>query len=278
MPDTDENGRYYWLKLKRDFFKRHDIRIIEEMENGKDYILFYLKLLCESVDHEGRLRFSETVPYDEKMLSIITNTNVDIVRSAVQIFNSLGMMETLTDGTYFMREVEKLVGSETKWAEKKRQYRLQKGQTEDNVRALSDKSKSKSESKNKSIEIDINNTTGGSSIDTSTVEEREEPATAADELVKYAACELQCISRDDMEELTSYRDSFTDEMIRYAINEAVRNGSRKYSYVRRVLRRMLERGFKTLEEVEAAEAARQREKGRAVIRNEGYYDNSGELQ
>ena len=29
--------RYYWLKLKRDFFKRHDIRIIEDMPNGKDY-------------------------------------------------------------------------------------------------------------------------------------------------------------------------------------------------------------------------------------------------
>ena len=41
-----ENQKYYWLKLKRDFFKRHDIRIIEEMPNGKDYILFYLKLFC----------------------------------------------------------------------------------------------------------------------------------------------------------------------------------------------------------------------------------------
>ena len=54
--------KYYWLKLKRDFFKRHDIRIIEAMPNGKDYILFYLKLLCESVDHEGNLRFSEQIP------------------------------------------------------------------------------------------------------------------------------------------------------------------------------------------------------------------------
>ncbi len=32
------NKRYYWLKLKRDFFKRHDIRIIESQENGKDYV------------------------------------------------------------------------------------------------------------------------------------------------------------------------------------------------------------------------------------------------
>ena len=39
------NKRYYWLKLKRDFFKRHDIRIIESQENGKDYVLFYLKML-----------------------------------------------------------------------------------------------------------------------------------------------------------------------------------------------------------------------------------------
>ena len=81
--DYMAEGRYYWIKLKRDFFKRHDIRIIEEMQNGKDYILFYLKLLCESVDHDGNLRFSEQIPYSEQMLSVITNTNLDIVRSAI---------------------------------------------------------------------------------------------------------------------------------------------------------------------------------------------------
>ena len=77
------DGKFYWLKLKRDFFKRHDIRIIEGMPNGKDYVLFYLKLLCESVDHEGNLRFSEQIPYNEQMLSTITDTNVDIVRNAI---------------------------------------------------------------------------------------------------------------------------------------------------------------------------------------------------
>ena len=41
--------KFYWLKLKKDFFKRHDIKIIEDMENGKDYILFYLKLDRKSV-------------------------------------------------------------------------------------------------------------------------------------------------------------------------------------------------------------------------------------
>ena len=134
MPEVK---KFYWLKLKRDFFKRHDIRIIEEMENGKDYILFYLKLLLESISHEGHLRFSETIPYNEKMLSVITNTNIDIVRSAMKVFAELKMVEILDDNTIYMAEVLKLTGSETEYARKKREYRqklLGQGQNEDNVR------------------------------------------------------------------------------------------------------------------------------------------------
>ena len=116
-------SKFYWLKLKKDFFKRHDIRIVESMPNGKDYILFYMKLLLESVDHEGALRFSETVPYDENMLAVVTNTNVDVVRSAMKIFNQLNMIEVLDDQTIFMREVTKMIGSESAAAERKRAQR-----------------------------------------------------------------------------------------------------------------------------------------------------------
>lgn len=128
-----DSKKYYWLKLKRDFFKRHDIRIIEEMPNGKDYLLFYLKLLLESVDHEGSLRFSDTIPYNEQMLSVITNTNVDIVKSAMNLFIELKMIDILDDRTIYMIEVEKHIGSESGWAEKKRLQRAKK----DNVPLLS---------------------------------------------------------------------------------------------------------------------------------------------
>lgn len=122
MADNDKK-KYYWIKLDKGFFKRHDIRIIESMPNGKDYILFYLKLLCESTSHEGYLRFSETIPYSEEMLSTITDTNVDIVRNAVNVFAELNMMEILSDGTYFMSEVQRITGSETGNAKRKREYR-----------------------------------------------------------------------------------------------------------------------------------------------------------
>lgn len=115
--------KYFWLKLKRDFFKRHDIRIIEAMPNGKDYVLFYLKLLTESIDHEGRLRFSDTIPYNLEMLSTITDTNIDIVRTAVKLFVELEMMEQLDDGTLYMSQVVTMIGSETSEAMRKRKAR-----------------------------------------------------------------------------------------------------------------------------------------------------------
>ena len=121
-----ESKKYYWLKLKRDFFKRHDIRIIEEMPNGKDYILFYLKLLLESIDHEGTLRFSDTIPYNEQMLSVVTNTNIDVVRSAMKIFAELHMIDIFDDQTIYMTEVEKLIGSEAWSTERSRRCREKK--------------------------------------------------------------------------------------------------------------------------------------------------------
>lgn len=115
--------RYYWLKLQRDFFKRHDIKIVEAMPNGKDYVLFYLKLLLESLDHDGQLRFSDTIPYSESMLATITDTNIDVVRSAMNLFIELKMIDVLSDSTIFMNEVCKMLGSESWGAKRVRDFR-----------------------------------------------------------------------------------------------------------------------------------------------------------
>lgn len=117
--------RYYWLKLPKDFFKRHDIRIIEGMPNGKDYVLFYMKMLCESIDHGGNLRFSEEIPYTVEMLATITDTNVDMVRTAMDLMKQLGLMVIKDDGTIFMTELPDMTGSETGMARYMREKRLE---------------------------------------------------------------------------------------------------------------------------------------------------------
>ena len=147
--------KFYWLKLKRDFFKRHDIRIIESMPNGTEYVLFYLKLLVESVDHNGNLRFSDEIPYNDEMLSAVTNTNIDIVRAAVKVFVQLNMMEMLDDGTLYMRQVENMVGSAANNDNANRQRRFR-----ENKKVLALQESYTSVTKNnesKSIEKEIDN-------------------------------------------------------------------------------------------------------------------------
>lgn len=153
-----ENGKFYWLKLKRDFFKRHDIRVIEAMPNGKEYVLFYLKLLVESVDHEGSLRFNEMIPYNEEMLSVITNTNVDIVRSAMKLFVELSMVEVLDEGTIYMNEVQTLIGSAANNDNANRQRRFRERQKTPallpSYEGVTKNNESKSIEKELEIEID----------------------------------------------------------------------------------------------------------------------------
>ncbi|OHE27430.1 MAG: hypothetical protein A2084_01615 [Tenericutes bacterium GWC2_39_45] len=115
--------KYYWLKLVNNFFEREDIKILESQENGSIYVLFYLKLLLKSIEAEGALRLNSMIPYDEKMLSVITNTNIDIVRAALTAFKALNLVELLENKTIYMNEIKAMIGSESDSAERVRKHR-----------------------------------------------------------------------------------------------------------------------------------------------------------
>ncbi len=115
--------RYHWLKLKEDFFDAEEIRLIEEMDNGKDYVIFLLKLRLKSINTNGYLYFKNLMPYDDKMLATITNTNIDIVRSALKVFTELGMISKKENGEIYMEQIQDLIGNEGESAERMRRLR-----------------------------------------------------------------------------------------------------------------------------------------------------------
>lgn len=119
-------AKKYWIKLEKDFLNSSQIKVIKNMHNGKDYVIFYLALMLESVSTDGYLRFTELVPYNEEMLASITETNIDIVRSAMKLFQSLGLIELLSDGTMFMTEVPIRISKESDSADRVRIYRQTK--------------------------------------------------------------------------------------------------------------------------------------------------------
>ena len=153
---TQPIKRYYWLKLQENFFERDEIKIIESTPNGKDYVLFYMKLLLKAIHTNGKLIFKDTIPYTVEMLGTITNNNVDVVRVAVDTFIKLGLMGKLDDGALFMHEISKMLGSETEFAQKKREYRENKlsQALEDKTRTSSDNLKTKKDNVRQEIEIE----------------------------------------------------------------------------------------------------------------------------
>ena len=120
-----ESKKFYWLKLKRDFFKRHDIFIIEGMEDGMAISHFYIKLMLESVDHNGELRFNESIPYTPDMLSSITRMNIETVTKAIEVLKSFGLLQQTDDGTFILPKVSSMIdsASDTDGARRARRFR-----------------------------------------------------------------------------------------------------------------------------------------------------------
>ena len=126
-----EKSRYYWLKLPEDFFDDDTIDFIENQQNGEKYCLFYLKLCLKALKSEGKLiRYvgEMLMPYDERGLSKLTNTDVDTVRSAVSLFAKIGLIKILDTGEIYLTQLNEMVGNETDKAKLMRKKRLQKRQ------------------------------------------------------------------------------------------------------------------------------------------------------
>ena len=115
--------KYYWLKLPRNFFGKHYIKILRAKENGELLVLFYMWMLTEAIDHKGRLRYSEDIPYDEEMLAEASGFALHIVTQALQQFTKLQLVITESDGTLFMPKSIEMVGSESATAQRVREYR-----------------------------------------------------------------------------------------------------------------------------------------------------------
>ena len=123
--------KYYWLKLQKNFFKRHDVKIIKAMDNGLQHVHNYLQLMLESIDHEGTLRFSDELPYTVSMLAAVIDEDKDTLEKTFEILKSFRLLEIWDDGTIFLTKIPEMLGCESEAAERVRKYR-EKKQSEDN--------------------------------------------------------------------------------------------------------------------------------------------------
>lgn len=156
-----DNKKYYYLKLKENFFDSAEIKILESMPNGYKYSNLLLKLYLKSLRYEGMLRLNEYIPYNTEMISAITSIDVDTVRVAFDLLKKLKLIEVLDDGTIFMLEIQNFIGKSSTEADRIRNYRKKVEDTKKliqgectNVQQMYDKSTPEIEIE-KEIDIEI---------------------------------------------------------------------------------------------------------------------------
>ncbi len=118
-----DNKRYYYLKLKENFFDSDEMVLLESMPDGYIYSNILLKLYLRSLKHEGKLMFNDRIPFNSTMLATITRYSVGVVEKAVQIFRDLQLIDVLDNGAIYMSDIQSFIGKSSTEADRKREYR-----------------------------------------------------------------------------------------------------------------------------------------------------------
>lgn len=118
-----DNRKYYYLKLKDDFFDTDAMILLENMQDGHLYSNILLKLYLRSLKDEGKLMFNNKIPYNSSALAQVTRHSVGTVEKALNIFRELELIEVLDNGAIFMSDIQNFIGESSTEADRKREYR-----------------------------------------------------------------------------------------------------------------------------------------------------------
>lgn len=139
-----DNKKYYYLRLKDNFFDSDELKILESMKDGYLYSNILLKLYLRSLKNDGKLVVNERIPYSADMLASVTGHQVGTIKQALSIFKDLGLIDVLDNGAIYMLDIQNFIGKGSSEADRKREYRQRietdRTNVQTNLRQISDKS------------------------------------------------------------------------------------------------------------------------------------------
>ncbi len=131
-----ENKKYYWLKLKQDFFSNLRMKKLRSIAGGDTYTIIYLKLQLLSLQNDGYLYFEGVEDTFEQEMALSIDENIEDVKITINFLISNHLVEEVELGKYELIETRTCIGSETSKAEmmrKLREKRKEKIESSNNV-------------------------------------------------------------------------------------------------------------------------------------------------
>ena len=118
-----DNKKYYYLRLKDNFFDSDELKILESMKDGYLYSNILLKLYLRSLKNDGKLVVNDRIPYNAEMLASVTGHQVGTIKQALSMFKELGLIDVLENGAIYMLDIQNFIGKGSSEADRKREYR-----------------------------------------------------------------------------------------------------------------------------------------------------------
>lgn len=119
--------KYFWLKLKDNFFKQKSIKKLRKMAGGDTFTIIYLKMQLLSLTNEGKLYYEGVEDNFVEELALELDENVEDIQMTVLYLQKNNLIEfgELPD-EYILPEVVGSIGSETAAAARMRKMRENK--------------------------------------------------------------------------------------------------------------------------------------------------------
>lgn len=237
---STENKRFYWIKLRENFFQQETIDWLMEQENGSAYIVLYLKMCLLTANTSGELIRTigdMTIPYEPKKISQKTGFDIDTVNVALSLFKHLGLIEETQEGIPVMPEVKNMVGSESESAARVRKYRKKKKALQSNTDVTNKALQSNVEIRDKSIEYRDKSKENREEK----VESRKKETGTSDDGLKDAVNAYRkniypMPGEMDLEKLKALVDDFGSDTVIKAIDRAVTRNKRSLAYIHGILK------------------------------------------
>lgn len=118
--------RYYWLKLKEDFFEQRVIKKLRKIAGGDTYTIIYLKLQLLAMKNDGKLVFENVEDDFASEMALELDEDIENVKVTLMYLEKNNLIETISDEEYFLPEVLSVTGSETASAIRVREHREKK--------------------------------------------------------------------------------------------------------------------------------------------------------
>lgn len=123
---ADTNKRYYWLKLKEDFFTQKEIKQLRRMAGGDTFTIIYLKMLLRSLEDGGRLYYEGIEQDFVSELALDLDEEVENVKLTVAYLMSKKILIQGNEDEYELLTAGEMTGSEGYSAERMRRLRSRK--------------------------------------------------------------------------------------------------------------------------------------------------------